>query len=386
MPAQRAALWPLDVRALIAIVAGIVFLWLNAALIRTLHHNWGAPITAYGIAHSTFVQSSLSIFWGVLGFAAMTIGGAAADGATSGSSALALMVVVVAKLFLVDLSSIGTIARITSFLTVGAAAADHGLSRSAAAASRSEHAYAMTSNDLIRLPHCVSCCAAQPRARRSLRRSTTTRRASRSSHRTAQPLVEATLPDAVYQGVTRADLGDVRVFNAEGQPVPHAFCVAPARCGAHDYRAVVAGVRAARGDCQRTSDGSRVEVQTAGGTQVNVSEAGPRSPFRSATAASTSSTRATATSPCVRSSSTGRVRTAHRRCRCSIEASDDLDRWRRAGAGEHAAARDSRRSATATRTHRAAAAAVRVPARAASGWRPAARDQSRALPSASAPP
>jgi uncharacterized membrane protein len=31
-----------------------------------------------------------------------------------------LMVVVIAKLFLVDLSSIGTIARIASFLTVGA--------------------------------------------------------------------------------------------------------------------------------------------------------------------------------------------------------------------------------------------------------------------------
>lgn len=41
------------------------------------------------------------------------------------------------------------------------------------------------------------------------------------------PLVETTVPDAVYQTVTRADLGDVRVFNAEGQPVPHAFCTAP---------------------------------------------------------------------------------------------------------------------------------------------------------------
>ena len=40
-----------------------------------------------------------------------------------------------------------------------------------------------------------------------------------------------------------------------------------------------------------------------------------------------------------------------------IEASDDLDRWRRARAGEHAAARDARRPGTATRAHRAAAAA-----------------------------
>lgn len=116
---QRATFWQFDPRALVALIAGLVFVWLNAALIRTLHHNFGAPITAYGMAHSTLVQASLSIFWGVLGFTAMTL--AARQhwryvwivGAT-------LMIVVVAKLFLVDLSNVGTIARITSFLTVGA--------------------------------------------------------------------------------------------------------------------------------------------------------------------------------------------------------------------------------------------------------------------------
>ena len=79
----------MDIRVLIAVAAGIVFLWLNAALIRSLHHNWGAPITAYGIAHSTLVQSALSIFWGVLGFAAMTVGARSKDGATCGWSAWA---------------------------------------------------------------------------------------------------------------------------------------------------------------------------------------------------------------------------------------------------------------------------------------------------------
>jgi uncharacterized membrane protein len=111
--------WPTDGRILIAIVAGIGFLWLNAALIRSLHHNFGAPITMYGIARSQFVQAALSIFWALLGFSAMTlaarkrwryvwiVGGA-------------LMLIVVAKLFLVDLSNVGTIARIVSFLTIGA--------------------------------------------------------------------------------------------------------------------------------------------------------------------------------------------------------------------------------------------------------------------------
>lgn len=117
-PQQRAALWTFDIRVLIAVAAGIVFLWLNAALIRSLHHNWGAPITAYGITHSTFVQAALSIFWGLLGFMAMTAA-AKQSWRYVWMVGVGLMGVVVAKLFFVDLSSIGTVARIASFLTVG---------------------------------------------------------------------------------------------------------------------------------------------------------------------------------------------------------------------------------------------------------------------------
>jgi uncharacterized membrane protein len=117
-PQQRASLWQFDARALIALAAGVIFLWLNAALIRSLHHIWGAPITAYGIAHSTFVQSALSIFWGVLGFAAM-MAAAKQSWRYVWIVGVALMGVVVAKLFFVDLSSIGTVARIASFITVG---------------------------------------------------------------------------------------------------------------------------------------------------------------------------------------------------------------------------------------------------------------------------
>jgi uncharacterized membrane protein len=118
VPAQRNTLWPFDVRVLIAGVAGIAFLWLNAALIRSLHHNWGAPITFYGITHSTLVQSALSIFWGVLGFAAMTLA-ARQRWRYVWMVGVGLMIVVVAKLFLVDLSSVGTLPRIASFVVVG---------------------------------------------------------------------------------------------------------------------------------------------------------------------------------------------------------------------------------------------------------------------------
>lgn len=116
---RRAAWAQVDPRMLIAAVAALAFIWLNAALIRTLHHNFGAPITAYGMAHSTLVQASLSIFWGMLGFTAMTIA-ARRRWRYVWIVGAALMIVVVAKLFLVDLSNVGTIARITSFLTVGA--------------------------------------------------------------------------------------------------------------------------------------------------------------------------------------------------------------------------------------------------------------------------
>lgn len=115
---QRTILWQFDSRALIAIVAGLVFVWLNAALIRTLHHNFGAPITSHGMAHSTLVQASLSIFWGVLGFTAMTLA-ARQRWRYVWIVGAALMVVVVGKLFF-DLANVSAIGKIASFLTVGA--------------------------------------------------------------------------------------------------------------------------------------------------------------------------------------------------------------------------------------------------------------------------
>jgi uncharacterized membrane protein len=117
--AQRARVWRTDLRILIAIVAGLVFLWLNAALIRALHHNFGAPITWYGMAHSQLFQAALSIFWAVLGFAAITIA-ARKRWRYVWMVGVALMLVVVAKLFLVDLSNVGTLGRVVSFLTIGA--------------------------------------------------------------------------------------------------------------------------------------------------------------------------------------------------------------------------------------------------------------------------
>ena len=154
------------------------------------------------------------------------------------------------------------------------------------------------------------------------------------------------LPDAVYQGVTRADLGDVRVFNAEGQPVPHAFCTAPAAAEPTitEQSLPVFELREAR---RERSGGSRIEVQTAGGTQVNVLEAGPRSAARGQRPHShhrrARQRRSDARDP-VRLAEPGR-RVAGAGQHRGERRSGSMARAR---AGEHAVARDSRRPAAAS--------------------------------------
>ena len=97
----------------------VTFLWLNSALVRALHHTIGTPFRPFDILSSFPVQTAISILWGVLGFSAMVL-------ATQRSwrivwlSGAGLMAVLVAKLFLIDLAGSGTLARIVSFLAVGA--------------------------------------------------------------------------------------------------------------------------------------------------------------------------------------------------------------------------------------------------------------------------
>lgn len=91
----------------------------------------------------------------------------------------------------------------------------------------------------------------------------------------SQPLVEITLPDVVYQTVTRADLGDVRVFNAAGALVPHALCTVPdtGQPVVTEQTLPVFDLDEAR---SRQLPGSRIELQTGAGTQIDVQEAGSR--------------------------------------------------------------------------------------------------------------
>jgi uncharacterized membrane protein len=102
----------------VKVLAAIVFLWLNAMLLRAIHHWIGVPYTPDALWNSFLVQASLSVFWSLVALATMV------TGTRRGSRALwmlggALMGVVVAKLLLVDLSRTAGITRIISFVGVG---------------------------------------------------------------------------------------------------------------------------------------------------------------------------------------------------------------------------------------------------------------------------
>ena len=94
------------------------FLWLNGMLLRTLHHWAGVRFGFEPMMRSMLAQASLSIFWSVLALCAMFM-------ATRlrlrplWLTGAALMGIVVVKLFFIDLSNIGGVERIVSFIGVG---------------------------------------------------------------------------------------------------------------------------------------------------------------------------------------------------------------------------------------------------------------------------
>lgn len=106
------------VRTVKAVLAATAFYWLNGALLRTLHHWAEVPFDFQAMMRSTIVQASLSLFWTAIALGLMLfatrrylrtlwlVGGG-------------LLACVVAKLFVVDLSRVGTIERIVSFIGVG---------------------------------------------------------------------------------------------------------------------------------------------------------------------------------------------------------------------------------------------------------------------------
>lgn len=102
----------------IAALASLSFIWVNAALIRTLHHWAAVPLDFDTVLRSTLVQTSLSIFWTVLALTTMLVA-TRRGGRVVWITGACLLAVTIVKLFAIDLSHAGTIERIVSFVGVG---------------------------------------------------------------------------------------------------------------------------------------------------------------------------------------------------------------------------------------------------------------------------
>ncbi len=94
------------------------FIWLNAILLRTIHHWAYVPYHFESMMASVLVQTALSIFWTVIALSLMLFGARRAVRGVWIVGA-ALMAVVVGKLFFVDLSHLQGVERIVSFIGVG---------------------------------------------------------------------------------------------------------------------------------------------------------------------------------------------------------------------------------------------------------------------------
>ncbi|CAA6802299.1 MAG: Unknown protein [uncultured Thiotrichaceae bacterium] len=104
--------------AIISISGLLAFAWLNITIFRLAHHHFGIAYSPSPLFNSALVQSSVSILWALTGVL-LTIFANRKQWRQIWFVGGALLVLVVAKLFLIDLSEIDTLARIVSFLVVG---------------------------------------------------------------------------------------------------------------------------------------------------------------------------------------------------------------------------------------------------------------------------
>lgn len=100
------------------VFAALALVLVTAAVGRAVHHLGGVPFDLERLAESTIFQAALSIVWGTAALGGMLLG-ARTRRRDVWIAGAALMAVVVAKLFVVELGSTGTVARVVSFLGVG---------------------------------------------------------------------------------------------------------------------------------------------------------------------------------------------------------------------------------------------------------------------------
>ncbi|MCI5221550.1 MAG: DUF2339 domain-containing protein, partial [Candidatus Electrothrix sp. AR4] len=107
---------PLHVFA--AVGGATVFIWLNSALARSVHHFASVPFAVDSMLDSRLYQAALSILWGTLSLILMVTAHRLKHRITWFIGA-GLITATICKLFLADLANSGTVERIVSFLAVG---------------------------------------------------------------------------------------------------------------------------------------------------------------------------------------------------------------------------------------------------------------------------
>ena len=107
-----------DTQLLQTVLAATAFVLSTISVVRIVHHTTGIAWDGSALFGSVGVQSSLSIYWAILGLTGMVLGTKRANRNVWMAGA-GLMVLVVLKLFVIDLGNTGTVARIVSFLGVG---------------------------------------------------------------------------------------------------------------------------------------------------------------------------------------------------------------------------------------------------------------------------
>ncbi|MDH3764110.1 MAG: DUF2339 domain-containing protein, partial [Gammaproteobacteria bacterium] len=103
---------------ILIILAGLVFVWLTAVLIRSMHHYLSIRFDMSDMLADTRVQTAISILWTLIGMGAMSFASRRLMRPLWIIGA-ALVGVVLIKMFFIDLGASGTVERIVSFLVVG---------------------------------------------------------------------------------------------------------------------------------------------------------------------------------------------------------------------------------------------------------------------------
>ncbi len=100
------------------LVAGAVFVWLNAMLLRAFHHHADVPYDLQAWVDTLAVQTGLTLLWSAIALA-LTWGASRRGERLPWLVGAGLLAVVMLKLLVVDLSGSGTVTRIVSFIGVG---------------------------------------------------------------------------------------------------------------------------------------------------------------------------------------------------------------------------------------------------------------------------